>query len=345
MLMVRSPRVLFILKIRETSGGGYGNYFSSGLYWSAKFVSDILEQEGVDSHLVQVTDNNDIDREVSKFKPDVVVIEALWVVPEKFEILRKLHPSVIWVVRIHSNVPFLANEGIAIDWIKGYDEQGITVAVNEKRALSDINTVLGTSGLEALYLPNYYPVKNKTALVHDGDFLNVACYGAIRPMKNQLIQAIAAIRFAESINKKLRFHINGTRVEMGGNTVLDNLRALFENTDHVLVEDSWMNHHEFLHRLRHMDLGMQVSLSETFSIVTADMVSVGLPIVVSHEIDWAVISSKANPTDSHSIVSALKLAYSFPGFNISFNRHGLKKYSRKSKNIWLDFLSRLGNNN
>ena len=94
-------RILFILKYRESDYGSYNNDptvekktwaytqgLSSGLLNSAKFVCDMLFDElGYESKLVQVADNNDIDREVTQYKPTHVIIEAYWVVPEKFEIL------------------------------------------------------------------------------------------------------------------------------------------------------------------------------------------------------------------------------------------------------------------
>src|ERR1700688_2506570 len=97
-------KVLFVLK-----KSGYGcnyNYGTSGLLNSATFIVDMLNDSGVEAKLVIVNDNNDIDREVSNFQPDTVVIEALWVVPEKFDALKKLHPNVNWIVRIHSDLPF-----------------------------------------------------------------------------------------------------------------------------------------------------------------------------------------------------------------------------------------------
>ncbi|MCX8008208.1 MAG: glycosyltransferase family 1 protein, partial [Patescibacteria group bacterium] len=113
-------RVLFILKQRKVYSETPANQLTVGLKNSALFVSEMLNQIVHESKLVEVVDNNFIDREVHLYKPSVVVIEALWVVPEKFTILQKLHPNVKWIIRIHSNLPFLANEGIAIEWLKEY---------------------------------------------------------------------------------------------------------------------------------------------------------------------------------------------------------------------------------
>ena len=177
----------------------------------------------------------DIDREVAQFKPDTVIIEALWVVPEKFDVLKKLHPTVRWIVRIHSNIPFLASEGIAVEWIKGYVARGVEVAVNEKRALHDVRTIVADEDLQFLviYLPNFYPVVKTEVDAERFEYLHVGCYGAIRPLKNQLSQAVAAIRYADKTGQILVFHINATRVERG-DAELKNLRALFAGTKHVL---------------------------------------------------------------------------------------------------------------
>src|SRR5688500_11649943 len=111
---MRQERILFILKARDaTNTYGYSCGLSTGLLNSATFVQDMLDSNGFTTKLVVVIDNNDIDREVTAFRPTHVIIEALWVVPSKFQILKKLHPSVKWIVRLHSEAPFLANEGIA----------------------------------------------------------------------------------------------------------------------------------------------------------------------------------------------------------------------------------------
>jgi hypothetical protein len=41
-----------------------------------------------ESNIVVVLDNNEIDKYVTKYKPTHVIIEALWVVPTKFHILK-----------------------------------------------------------------------------------------------------------------------------------------------------------------------------------------------------------------------------------------------------------------
>lgn len=153
-------KVLFITKKKKSSGPGpYGQTISSGLLNSATFVHNMLLANGIDSNIIEVQDNNAIDKFVNEIKPSHVIIEALWVVPGKFEILTKLHPNVKWIIRLHSDIPFLANEGIAIEWIYGYQQfKNVIVSVNSPRIEKELNGILEKP---VLYLPNYYPVTFK----------------------------------------------------------------------------------------------------------------------------------------------------------------------------------------
>lgn len=332
-------RILFIVKFRENYDGtcGYDGTPNSfgGLYHSALFVVQMLRAAGVHAKLVQVCDNNEIDREVHAFKPTIVIIEALWVVPDKFRILTALHPSVRWVVRCHSEIPFLAYEGVAIEWIKAYvKHRNVYVASNSRYCVRDFDSILGSD--RVLYLPNFYPA---TVVRHkpEAHTLDVGCFGAIRPLKNHLIQALAAMEFAYQECRGLRFHIN-TRTEQGGEAVLKNLKALFSGTAFQLVQHHWETRQEFLETLAQTDIGMQVSFSETFDITAADTVSLGIPLVTSKEVVWASDLSKASETNTASIVARLRhVNAGSKGFLIRLNISRLREFCNESQSLWLTF--------
>lgn len=334
-------RVLFIVKKREEYGCGYSSSDTlGGLYNSALFVTDMLNAQGIASTLVQVTDDNDIDRAVATYSPDVVIIEALWVVPSKFEVLRKLHPDVQWVVRVHSEIPFLALEGIAVSWINSYAAMDhVWVASNATRATSDLQVMVSARGednTKVIYLPNWYPSTSAapTKLPHFG--LDIGCFGAIRPLKNQLIQALAALEFAGRKKQPLRFHINATRCEQQGDNVLKNLRSLFADTHQTLVEHPWENHDDFLLTMSQMDVSMTVSLSETFNLTSADAVVCRVPLVVSSEVSWASSYCFADPHDSQAIVATLDAVTSQPveWLSVQANLKNLKRYDKSSTKTW-----------
>ena len=334
-------RILFIVKYKEDYTGhcGYDGtpYSFGGLYHSALFVVQMLRAAGVQAKLVQVCDNNDIDREVAAYKPTIVIIEALWVVPSKFSVLAKLHPGVRWVVRLHSEIPFLAYEGIALQWITEYvRNHAVSVAANSQYATRDIQSIIGPT--RVYYLPNYYPAGH-LGVKRPSKTWDIGCFGALRPLKNQLIQALAAIEFARLTNRGLRFHVN-TRSEQNQGSILKNLRALFTNTGFQLIEHGWELREEFLETLMHTDIGMQVSLSETFDITAADTVTLGIPLVTSKEVVWSASESQADTTNTASIVAKLQAVTGSERTVIrNKNLAMLRMYCNQSREQWLSFVA------
>lgn len=157
-------KILFLLKQRSTvwnPGDQYASELSSGLLNSVRFVTRMIDKNFgcCQPHLEQVPDANAIDRAVTKIKPQLAIIEALWVTPEKLSELCQIHPDVKWIVRLHSEVPFLANEGIAMDWLNRYVQisSRVMIAANSSRAARELNQLLRCN---VLYLPNCYEIEN-----------------------------------------------------------------------------------------------------------------------------------------------------------------------------------------
>jgi len=352
--VAKKPKVLFILKRREdySSTIHKPEGLSTGLYNSAKYVRDMLYAFWLDAEMEVVIDNNCIDRMVTEHKPTHVIIEALWVVPSKFAELIPLHPEVKWIVRLHSEMPFMAGEGIAMNWLGDYVSfPQVSIGVNAPRMLSEVREYLGTRNNwnkkqvreRVVYLPNYYPqLYNLKEFNKKKEHIDVACFGAIRPLKNHLLQAFAALKFANKIGKKLKFHINGDRLEMKGDPILHNLKGMFmqlAGTGHELVIHEWANREDFLKLCAQMDIGMQCNFSETFNIVSADLISQGVPIIGSKEIPWSSCIYNADPANSNSICNALLLTYYTPKCNVKLNQKNLTKYTCKSRKTWLQYFN------
>lgn len=338
-----NAKVLFICKKRNSTYG-----ISFGLVNSAQFVVNFLNSKGIPAKVVTVVDSNGIDKEVYNYKPTHVVIHALWVPPYKLEELAAKYPKIIWQVRVHSKIPFLAHEGIAMEWITAYYGiaerlTNIQISGNSTEFEDAIEVSLKK---EVIYLPNLYmpdyPAPERVK--HTGDYLSIGCFGAIRPFKNHLLQAMAAIAFGDKIKKSIHFYVNSDRLEQSGESVLKNLRSLFDSSpNHELIGQQWENHKDFLNTVATMDMGMQASLSETYNIVAADFVYVGIPIVVSPEISWMPHFAKANPYDIKDIVDKLQCNYKLGNFlhgktSRWLSRRALEDDSEEAGKKWLKYL-------
>lgn len=355
-------RILFLLKKNYVSGGENLQEVKSGLLNSVQFLADSLRHAfDVETGVVICVDGNSIDKEVHKFHPDICILDALWYTPTKLLELQELWPEVLFVVRVNSKIPFLALEGMSIGWMKKYAENNIhTLEENVLLSANNQDTARDLTDVEipTIYLPNLYPdivAPTGTMLSRISDEvrftlnivpgaahrrmdIHIGCFGAIRPLKNQLIQAVAAIMFAEKHDLLLHFHINASRVEQKGEEPLKNIRALFHGSKHKLVEHGWLSHVDFLKLIKSMDLAMQVSYTESFNIVTADAVSQLVPVVVSPDISWMPDICKADPNSTLDIIDKIETLFKHKSYVINQTIQSLKKYNKQSLREWFDFL-------
>lgn len=343
-------RALFILKRREdySQDPSYSASYqiATGMWNSAKFVVDELTDLGLEAKVVVVVDGNDIDREVTNYQPTHVFIEGLWVTPSKFTELFTYarHRQVSWHVRIHSEIPFLANEGVAMDWIPQYLRQGVKVAPNAPRAHEQLKWLAEAIGVDSSlvpYLPNCYPVNFGPLENLDvvKPVVDIAIFGAFRPMKNHLQQAFIALKYAEAAGKKLRLHVN-SRLDAGGIGPAKNVQKLFDAVGPEkaeLVEHGWEDRETFLNSMSSIDLLMQLSMSETFNIVAADATLMGRPIIVSKEIGWAY-PVYGDPQVVQDCLTKIQLIMSNKKFFVNSNRTGLKIYANSARRRWMKYL-------
>lgn len=359
LLFIRKPHkhmtshkvLILVKKGSEYTSPLPNSTMKAGLLNSANFLKEtLINKLDIPAELEICIDGNSIDRFLHIHKPTHCIIEAIWATPAKLQELTNLHPDVLFIVRVHSKIPFLANEGVAIEWIKAYTEIDghVRVAFNNQQTSRDFEAI----EIKNDYLPNLYKVESdgnvgflqsilkllKSAFEGQSrKDIHIGCFGAIRPLKNQLLQAVIALQYADKNRLKLTYHINGTRVEQRGETVLKNIRALFVNTEHTLVEHPWMPHDEFLKVVEAMDLGLQLSYTESFNIVTADFVASKVPIVVGKDIEWMNKICKCDPNNTDQIIEKMEYVMSRRHAIKQLNLRSLLDYNEEALETWRSF--------
>lgn len=338
-------RILFVLKDRfynQTNSKSYG------LSNSAKQVADYLESIGHTCKIVQVIDGNFIDKEIHEFKPNVVIIEALWVTPEKLKELIEIrrYKHIKWIVRIHSNIGFLSAETQALRFVNGYislHKENLFISCNN----FEFNQNLSKSmNYNFVYLPNIITIKFAKRKKDSSPYMDVGCFGSLRILKNHCYQAMCAMEAADKLNKKLRFHIT---VDIGMNEqnnrypVLKNLEELFENSKHDLIKHPWLEQKELYRLISKMDIGLQLSYTESFNIIAADFVNQGIPIIVSDSIQWIPNFLKTSTVNFNKTIRKIKTIYIWRFSSILrwLSRRNLLIYNDSAKLKWNLFMRKL----
>lgn len=344
--MSENLKIIFIVKERLVYGTKSVCY---GLVNSCEFVVNKLREHGIESKVTQVPDYNHIDRVVHHYKPTHAFLEAIWVAPSKLEELAKLHPTIHWVVRIHSMVPFLVSEGMCFDWMNQYmalKEKGykVSLSCNNIKLLKDLSAIYE----DVTFTPNiYHPINKEEVcdfnILKSENVINVGCFGALRLLKNHAQQALWAIQLANEKNKILHFHVNVSEYESDQTSpVLNNLHKIFARTNHKLVEHRWMSHGQFAQLIKHMDFGLQISFTETFNIVAADFVDNFIPVIVSGEIDFIDSGLIVNPSNPNTVMEAMKFCLNKHQVRgtVLTNANLLKKHNESATKHWVSLIEK-----
>lgn len=272
-----------------------------------------------------------------------IVISAPFLAAEDMQDIAILNPSLDFAVVSHSNIGFLSADPGAFKLIREY--MNVEAQVPNFH-LAGNSPRLG-KWVEAAYhmpcwtLPNLYYLDKTTTKCHrprfSGDMLRVGCFGAQRVLKNILSAGAAALQIASALRVDLEFWISGGRVEGPQNTRAS-LDQMYCGLRHAkVVENNWEAWSQFRQTVRHMDLMIQVSYTESFNVVTADGVAGGVPSVVSSAIEWAPDSWKAeadDPNDIARVGEALLTSRTAPEDGLN----ALTNHNEKGFAEWINYL-------
>ena len=288
-----------------------------GLGVAALANADYLKAHGEEATVFPVRHNIDIVREISDYAKEHkhplthVVISAPWLSTRDTAAIVDHFPMIQFVVVSHSNVGFLQADPSGIHLLRDYIElahkhDNLSIGGNGSRFCNWISEAYST---HAVLLPNMYPIHRSFIerfehdlgrIVRDG--LRIGSFGAIRPLKNQLTAAAAAVTIGRKLGVPVEFHLSAGREEGGGNIVLNAIQQMTHDLpDFKLVLDGWRGWHEFREIVADMDLLIHPSYTESFNMVTADGISQGIPTVGSEAIYWLPESWRADSDDAIEI--------------------------------------------
>lgn len=289
---------------------------------------------------IKIIESNDFEMAlacIKNIKPKAVIFQANQYSAATINQLKVMFRETDFFVHIHSKFPFLAQEKGYVSFIHDLNMMGIGVIFNHIDAYEcfphKLNKVLPN-----IYNPGF---EVKREYITPFDEFHVGCHGSLRLMKNTLFQACVAIRLADNLNEKLVFHINSSRDDGESQSIMLALTQLFsQHPKHRIEHTPWLEHKEFVEYCsKKIDLGMQLSISETFNTVAADYVHAGVPVLGSLEIDWLPDDSKCNATDYGKANIVVKDVLQNYEHFARINKRHLEVHNINAVDVWGKFIN------
>jgi glycosyltransferase involved in cell wall biosynthesis len=313
-------------------------------FTTAKF----LREHGIDVTVFPVRHNVDVVSSINRYNETHknrlthVVISAPWLSVYDMKSLIKNFPDIQFVILSHSNVGFLQADPQGVRLYRQYAElsktyKNLRVGGNSTRFAKWFQIAYNE---ECICLPNLYPsfhINSKTWKRFSP--IKIGAFGAIRPEKNFMTAAAAAVAIHSVLKIPVELHMSTGGGEECKSTTLRSIIEMTENIEGVtLIRHDWETWDKFILLIKDMDLLLQVSYTESFNMITADGISVGVPSVVSPVIFWAPDSWKANPDDA---IEVAKVGIQL----LTQNQHclgydALNEHNEKSLKYWLKFLQK-----
>lgn len=264
-----------------------------GLGVAALNIAKVLTRHGIKATVLPILNSAKLDEYLTN-NPTVTHVEiaAPWIPTREVQMLTLKHDNVHFTVNCHSNVGFLQADTNGVKLLREYIDVELgslnfNVSGNSSKFIRWVRQAYQSP---CTYLPNMYYLDyavNPNKPVYNGGVLRVGAFGATRPQKNLMSAAGTALELHEELKVDTEFWVSGGRLEGGGSTILNSVRAMVQGVPgFTLKELGWATWPQFRDYVRKMHLLVQGSYTESFNMITADGIAEGVPSVTSDALDW-----------------------------------------------------------
>ena len=308
-------------------------------------IAKVLKKHGIQTTVFAANNLQEVTARLKAVQPTHVVISAPWLKSNEIISLLNEFPLTEFVVNFHSNVGFLQADTQGVKLMREYidieqSRQNFRISGNSQRFAQWLRSAYCCP---CLLLPNMYYLDYSTHSNHhktykEGGILKIGAFGSIRPLKNFMSAAAAALQIKNNLKVDTEFYINSGRAEGGGDTVRRSIEEMVHGIPGFEIREvPWVNWPAFRDVIRNVNLLLQPSYTESFNMVTADGIAEGVPSVVSEAIDWVPSNWVASADDVHDIATV--------GERLLFDRSATQKglicletHNKRAFANWLGFL-------
>ena len=308
---------------------------------NARHTLRVLRRHGVVCDAEAVRTADEVVPVVSRY-PTVthVVIEAPWVPTSSLAAIVMRLPAVHWIVRTHSQLAFLQADRRAFENVRQglklqEEAPNFSMAANARQLCEFIEVGYRS---RCLYLPNLYDHERVDVRRYHqvSRRVRAASYGALRPGKNHLTAAGAALLAARELGKDLEFHFNTNRDYIA---IGSSIHELLDELPGVrVVEDPWSDWPSFRHKIAGMDVVFALSHTESFCLTAADAVAEGVPVVASAQIEWIPRGYRVENADSAADAARVARAVVADPSAARVQHLALEQFVVEGVRTWLEYL-------
>ena len=270
--------------------------FDTGVKVSSYHLETLIKAEGVACYSYGYQNDEDMLSYVMKNPVDVILLQAPTFGRGCIECLLETGCTVCLV--IHSTISFLQVEKEAFENVQEYLQISHPRFFIANPCRYEVSGFRAYAKANVVYLPNTYNSEFKMRKrKRSRSPLKVALFCAYRPFKNIMTQITACSLLCRKL--PLELHL----LESKMNSVYHNTLLLLKNMDFPVILHPQCGNSEMHHILEQIDIGLQVSYSETFSYIIYEHMLHGSPTVSSTTVPFA--SKVVDFNDAEKIATAI----------------------------------------
>lgn len=292
-----------------------------GLGVSAMNTSQVLRSAGVWADVMTATSAAQLEQRIDATIDDAlkmgqtqlshVLVSAPWIPTNEWTRIVSKYPNISFGCISHSNVAFLHADANGVRLLREYiglqhQWHNFVVGGNSSKFCEWAHRAYGS---RLTFLPNLYNLGHtdsrtmRTRPPYKCGTLRVGNFGAMRILKNNMTAAAAALEVHGRLGCDTELWLSSGRAK-GNESVVKAIDQLTQGVKGFTVKyNTWETWSQFTATVRHMNILLQPSFTESFNMVTADGVSQGVPSVVSDAIEWAPQNWQASADDALDIAN------------------------------------------
>ena len=298
--------------------------FESGVTVSVRHLCATLDETDIKYEVVYYTDDADLYEKAISCDSKCINLQVPSFGDEVLEKILKEKDNV--VISIHSTMCNLQVEEGSLNRLLrlgNSDYKNLRFTCPAKCECDGLNAIMKR---DYLYLPNTfsYPCSDETVselIEKKRDIdrtLNISLVCAYRPLKNMITQTAAVIMLAKEY--PVRLHLFDSNFQ---SPVYTALLEMAQYNDLEIVMHPQANNFDCFAETAAFDLGLQVSLSETFSYVAFEHMIQGIPVVGSDSVTFS--SEIAKYSDVNEMYRAMKKILESAVFYEKYSKDARKK--------------------